>query len=60
LTGFSAESKAMLDPELLADAKKQNLDITPTSGEELEGLAKRVMASQEPEVVERVKKLLGD
>jgi tripartite-type tricarboxylate transporter receptor subunit TctC len=52
--------KAMLDPELLADAKKQNLDITPTSGEELEGLAKRVMASQEPEVVERVKKLLGD
>ena len=52
--------KAMLDPELLADAKKQNLDITPTSGEELEGLAKRVMASQAPEVVERVKKLLGE
>jgi tripartite-type tricarboxylate transporter receptor subunit TctC len=52
--------KAMLDPELLADAKKQNLDITPTSGEELEDLAKRIIASQEPEIVERVKKLLGE
>jgi tripartite-type tricarboxylate transporter receptor subunit TctC len=29
--------KAMRDPELLAEAKKQNLDITPTSGEDLAG-----------------------
>ncbi len=52
--------KTMNDPELLADAKKQNLEITPSSGEELEGLAKQVMASQNPEVIERVKKLLGE
>jgi len=52
--------KSMKDPELLAEAKKQNLDITPSSGEELEGLAKQVMASQNPDVIERVKKLLGE
>ena len=32
--------KSMKDPELLAEAKKQNLDITPSSGDELEALAK--------------------
>ncbi len=52
--------KAMNDPALLAEAKKQNLEITPTSGDDLEGLAKQVMASQNPEVIERVKKLLGE
>jgi len=52
--------KSMNDPVLLADAKKQNLEVTPTSGDELEGLAKQVMASQSPEVIERVKKLLGE
>jgi tripartite-type tricarboxylate transporter receptor subunit TctC len=52
--------KAMRDPELLAEAKKQNLDITPTSGEDLESLAKQVTASQKPTVIERVKKLLGE
>jgi len=52
--------KSMNDPELLAEAKKQNLDITPSSGEELERLAKQVMGSQNPDVIERVKKLLGE
>ena len=52
--------RAMKDPELLAEAKKQNLDITPTSGEDLESLAKQVTASQKPDVIERVKKLLGE
>ena len=52
--------KAMNDPALLAEAKKQNLEITPTSGDDLEVLAKQVMASQNPEVIERVKKLLGE
>jgi hypothetical protein len=52
--------KAMNDPALLAEAKKQNLEVTPTSGDELEGLAKQVMATQNPEVIERVKKLLGE
>jgi len=50
--------KALSDPELLAIAEKQRLEIEPTSGEELETLAKEVMA-QPPEIIERMKKLLG-
>ena len=53
-----AYMKTMKDPGLLDEAKKKNLDITPTPGEELEALAKEVIA-QPPEIVERVKKLLG-
>ena len=49
--------KAMNDPELLAEAKRKNFDITPSTGEELEALAKQVMA-QTPEVVARVKTLM--
>jgi tripartite-type tricarboxylate transporter receptor subunit TctC len=49
--------KAMADPELLAEAKRKNLDITPSAGEELEALAKQVMA-QTPDVVARVKVLM--
>jgi tripartite-type tricarboxylate transporter receptor subunit TctC len=51
--------KALADPELLAQAEKQNVEIEPTSGEELEALAKEVM-SQPPDVIERMKKLLGN
>jgi tripartite-type tricarboxylate transporter receptor subunit TctC len=50
--------KAMNDPELLAEAKRKNYDIEPTSGEELEALAKQVL-SQPPEVVERVKIIMS-
>lgn len=50
--------KAMSDTELLAEAKRKNYDIAPTSGEELEALAKQVM-SQSPEVVERVKIIMS-
>jgi len=49
--------KAMNDPELLAEAKRKNFDITPSTGEELEALAKQVMA-QTPAVVARVKTLM--
>ena len=49
--------KTMKDPELLAEAKRKNFDITPSTGEELEALAKLVMA-QPPDVVERVKVLM--
>jgi len=49
--------KTMKDPDLLAEAKRKNFDITPSSGEELEALAKHVM-SQPPEIVERVKVLM--
>jgi len=50
--------KAMNDPELLAEAKIKNYDIAPTTGEELEALAKQVM-TQSPEVVERVKIIMS-
>ncbi len=53
-----AFAKALSDPELLAEAKKKRLEIEPVSGEEIEALAKEVIV-QPPEVVERIKKLLG-
>ncbi|HSK30301.1 MAG TPA: tripartite tricarboxylate transporter substrate-binding protein, partial [Candidatus Limnocylindria bacterium] len=49
--------KTMKDPDLLAEAKRKNFDIKPSSGEELEALAKHVM-SQPQEVVDRVKLLM--
>lgn len=54
----AAFMKAVHDPELLADAKKKRLELDPVSGEELEALSKEIIA-QPPEVVERMKKLLG-
>jgi len=41
----------------LAEAKRKNFDITPSTGEELATLAKQVIA-QTPEVVARVKALM--
>jgi len=49
--------KTLSDPELLAEAKRKSLDITPTPGEELQTLAKQVMV-QTPDVVARVKILM--
>jgi hypothetical protein len=42
---------------MLAEAKTNNLDIEPSSAEELDRLAKEV-TSQPPDVVGRMKKLL--
>ncbi len=50
--------KAVKDPELLDDAKKKRLELDPVSGEDLEALGKEIVA-QPPEVIERMKKLLG-
>jgi len=50
--------KALADRELLTQAEKQNVEMEPTPGEELEALAAEVMA-QPPEVVEQMKKILG-
>jgi len=50
--------KSVHDPELLADAKKKRLELDPVAGEDLEALGKEIIA-QPPEVVERMKKLLG-
>ena len=55
----NAFSQAIKDPELLADAQKQRMDIDPESGENLEKLALKTM-QQPPDVVARVKKILGN
>ena len=54
-----AWNRTVKDPELLAEAKKRGWPVEPVTGEELESLAKEVMA-QPPEVVQRLKKLLGE
>jgi tripartite-type tricarboxylate transporter receptor subunit TctC len=53
-----AFDKAVKDPALLADVEKRKLELDPTSGEELESLAKDVIATP-PEVVARMAKMLG-
>ncbi len=52
-----AYSKAMKDPELVAEAQKARWVIEPVSGEELQAVAERIMV-QPPQVVEQVKKIL--
>jgi tripartite-type tricarboxylate transporter receptor subunit TctC len=54
----AAFAKTMTDPDFLANAKKRNLEIKPSPAEELEKLAKAIVV-QPPEVIERMKKLLG-
>lgn len=49
--------KTMADPGFLDEAKKRNLDVEPSTGEELEKIAKEVM-TQPPQVIERMKKLM--
>ena len=53
-----AYAKALSDPELLADLRKRGWQASPVSGDELETVAKEVVA-QPPEVIEKMKKLLG-
>jgi hypothetical protein len=43
----------------MAEAEKRRLEIDPTSWNEMESLAKDVMATP-PDVVARMRKLLGD
>jgi tripartite-type tricarboxylate transporter receptor subunit TctC len=50
--------KTLEDQELLADAKKRNMDIEFTPAGELETLSKTVV-EQPPDVIERVTKLLA-
>ena len=54
-----AFDKSIKDPALLAEAEKRRLEIDPTSAQEMETLAKEVMASP-PDAVERMRKLLGN
>jgi tripartite-type tricarboxylate transporter receptor subunit TctC len=53
----SAFRKTLTDPDFQAQAKERRLEIDPVGGEELEALAREVMA-QPAEVVERMKRLL--
>lgn len=53
-----AFAKSIKDPDLLAEAAKKRLEIDPSSGEELEALAKQVM-SADKDTVKRLNKLLS-
>jgi tripartite-type tricarboxylate transporter receptor subunit TctC len=53
-----AFEKTIRDPALLAEAQRRRLDIDPASGEQLQALAKEVMATP-PQIVEKVKTLIG-
>ena len=54
-----AFAKALHDPDLLAEAKKKTMEVDLITGEELQGLAKEVV-TQSPDIVHRMRKLLGD
>src|SRR5215470_5860198 len=54
-----AYAKTMKDPGFVAQADKSQLILQPSSGEELQALAKRIM-DQPPEVVQKVKKILNE
>jgi hypothetical protein len=46
------------DPELLAEAKKANLDIEPVTGEELQAIINRLF-KMEPALIDRWKQILA-
>ena len=54
-----AYAKAMRDPGLIEEAKKSQMDMEYTSGEDLQTLMKELM-NQPHEAIERVKKILAD
>jgi tripartite-type tricarboxylate transporter receptor subunit TctC len=54
-----AYANTLKDPALIADIKKQEYDFDPVAGEELQALAKTVV-NQPPQVIERLKKVLGN
>jgi len=53
-----AYSKAVRDPELLAEAAKRNWDVEPLTGEDLESRSKEVI-NQPQDVIDRMKWVLG-
>jgi tripartite-type tricarboxylate transporter receptor subunit TctC len=55
----AALTATLNDNELLAGAKKRDWDLELTTGEELESLSKSIMV-QPPDVIERVKKMVGN
>jgi tripartite-type tricarboxylate transporter receptor subunit TctC len=53
-----AFEKMLKDPAFLDDIKKKKFELDPISGAELDAIVKEVM-TQPPEIIERLKKLLG-
>ena len=53
-----AFNKALVDPDLVAEAKTRGWEIEPVTGDELTAIGRKVMA-QPPDVIERMKKILG-
>ena len=53
-----AFQKTLKDATFLEEVKSRKLDAEYTSGEEMETLAKEMM-SQRPEIIERLRKVLG-
>ena len=54
-----AYEKTLKDHELIAEVKKLDYEFDPVSGDELQALAKSV-AIQPPQVIERLKKIVGN
>src|ERR671918_104004 len=54
-----AFNKTMEDKEFLAELEKRKFELDPSPGEELEKIVKDAI-SQPPEIVARIKKLLGE
>lgn len=52
----NAYEKAAKDPDLVAEAKKLRIEVTPVRGEKLQAMAKEVM-TQPPDVTAQIKKL---
>ena len=54
-----AFQKTLKDTAFLDEVKSRKLDAEYTSGEEMDALAKEMM-SQRPEIIERLRKILGN
>ena len=54
----AAFEASMTDPELLADARKTNIEINPATGPDIEKLLQR-LSSYPPAVVQRTKEAMG-
>jgi tripartite-type tricarboxylate transporter receptor subunit TctC len=53
-----AFNKMLKDPDFLAEIERRKYELQPVKGEDLEAMAKEVIA-QPPDVVDRMRKLLG-
>jgi tripartite-type tricarboxylate transporter receptor subunit TctC len=51
--------KVLNDPKAQDEAKRSRMDIEPTSGEDLESLAKDIFDAP-PDVIKRAKKILAN